>query len=128
MRILEHCTAAWPMPEMQTQIDALREAFSVDTSRPFELRPGFPHGSPGGTLRPSPPRELKYQSLSRQTSHDLPYQMQHPMTPPVSAGLDDGRDRSMSMSMQVNSQQPMALPTTPMSSDHMGWNPTKLFE
>ena len=117
------------MQDMQTQIDALREAFSVDTSRPFELRPGFPHGSPGGTLRPSPPVDLKYQSLSRQTSYDMPYQVQHPMTPPISAGLDDGRDGSMSMSMHVNAQQqPIQVPTTPMSNDHMGWNPTKLFK
>lgn len=73
--------------------------------------------------------EIKYQSLSRQTSHEIPYQIQQPMTPPVSAGLDDGRDRSMSMQMQMNGQQQaMPMSTTPMSNGDMGWNPTKIFE
>lgn len=128
MRILEHCTSAWPMPEMQTQIDALREAFSADTSKPFQLRASFPHGSPASTLRGSPPADLKYQSLSRQTSHEIPYQVQ-PMTPPISAGLDESRDRSMPMSINVGpQQQPLPMPTTPMSNSHMGWNPTKIFD
>lgn len=129
MRILESCTSAWPMPEMQSQIHALREAFSVDTSKPFELRPSFPHGSPGGTLGQNPPLNITYQSLSRQTSHDIPYQAQQPMTPPISAGLGDGRDRSMSMSMAMGAQQqPMPLSTTPLSNDGIEWNPTKIFE
>ena len=55
MRILEQCTAAWPMPEMQAQIDALREAFSADTSKPFMLKPSFPYNSPApGNSRTSP--------------------------------------------------------------------------
>ena len=129
MRILEHCTSAWPNPEMQTQIDALREAFSADTSKPFQLRPSFPHGSPGSThtLGASPSLDLKYQSLSRQTSHEIPYQVQ-PITPPISAGLDDGRDRSISMPMNVSAQQALPMPTTPMSNGQMGWDPTKIFK
>lgn len=132
MRILEECTSAWPMPEMQTQIDALREAFSADTSRPFELRSTFPYGSPGGTLGPSPPVDVKYQSLSRQTSHEMPYHAQ-PMTPPVSAGLEDHRDRQIGNSPQstilVNGQQQsLPMTSTSMSHDQMNWNPKGIFE
>ena len=120
------------MPEMQTQIDALREAFSADTSRPFELRSTFPYGSPGGTLRSSPPIDVKYQSLSRQTSHEMPYHAQ-PMTPPVSAGLEDLRDRQMGTSPQSTmmvsgQQQAVPMTGTSMASDQMNWNPKGIFE
>ncbi|KJX96151.1 C6 finger domain-containing protein [Zymoseptoria brevis] len=37
MRVLEHCLPS-STPEMQVQINALREAFSADTSLPFELK------------------------------------------------------------------------------------------
>jgi hypothetical protein len=37
MRVLEHCLAS-STPEMQGQINALREAFSADTTLPFELK------------------------------------------------------------------------------------------
>ena len=120
------------MPEMQSQIDALREAFSADTSRPFELRPTFPHGSPGGMLGQNPPLDVKYPSLSRQTSHDIPYHVQQPMTPPVSAGLEDHRDRQIGGSPQshimVNGQQ-QTMPMTSESMSHdMNWNPKGIFQ
>lgn len=37
MRVLEQCTSS-TQPEVQQQINALREAFSRDTSKPFELK------------------------------------------------------------------------------------------
>ncbi|KAM0712147.1 hypothetical protein Q7P37_011241 [Cladosporium fusiforme] len=37
MRVLEQCTSS-TQPEIQQQINALREAFSRDTSKPFELK------------------------------------------------------------------------------------------
>jgi hypothetical protein len=37
MRVLEQCTSS-TTPEIQQQIHALREAFSRDTSKPFELK------------------------------------------------------------------------------------------
>lgn len=46
MRLLEQCIQKWDMPDMHKQIDALREAFSADTSKPFELKQTFPYGSP----------------------------------------------------------------------------------
>lgn len=47
---------AWPMPEVQKQIDSIREAFSADTRRPFVLKPSFPYGSPHTANRLSPAR------------------------------------------------------------------------
>ncbi|OAP63216.1 hypothetical protein AYL99_02443 [Fonsecaea erecta] len=54
MRILERCVLAWPMPETEAQINALRAAFSADVNKPFELKESFPHGTPSENSRPSP--------------------------------------------------------------------------
>ncbi|EXJ67328.1 uncharacterized protein A1O5_09341 [Cladophialophora psammophila CBS 110553] len=54
MRILERCVSAWPMPETEAQINALRAAFSADVNKPFELKESFPHGTPSEHSRPSP--------------------------------------------------------------------------
>lgn len=135
MRLLESCTSAWPMPEMQTQIDALREAFSADTSRPFELKPSFPYGSPGANFHPSPSLDVKYQhnNLSRQTSHEQPGQLQfhsHPLTPPIAGDHDDqdGPIAAASLTMMDNGQQPMSLASTSIETDPIAWNPTRIFD
>jgi hypothetical protein len=112
MRILETCMAAWPMPEMQKQVDSVREAFSADVRKPFMLKPSFPYGSPQSATHPSPPLQLSSSSSSG-TQHanrpSLPGSLgrdgsmdhhhahhhidtrsypggHHPMTPPISAG------------------------------------------
>ncbi|TVY82342.1 hypothetical protein LSUE1_G009226 [Lachnellula suecica] len=56
MRILEKCSSSWPMPDMQQQIDALREVFSADISKPFVLKPTFPYGNLGALVNPTPSR------------------------------------------------------------------------
>ena len=145
MRILEKCTTAWLMPEMQTQIDALREAFSADTTKEFELRATFPYGSPGIALRTSPPLDLKYQHqiISREPSREQTHPMHHnarPLTPPMTAGLDESKDRSMaaaaSLAMmpsgqqqqQQQQQQPMRMASNSIGSDQLQWNPSRIFE
>lgn len=97
MRILERCSAAWPMPEIQAQIDSLRLAFSADTSRPFELKPTFPYGSPSEPYHPSPP--------PFDSSHYTPPLSQvtgvqsrvgytaYPISPPISTGTEDAKVR-----------------------------------
>ena len=132
MRILEKCTSAWPMPEMQSQIDALREAFSADTSKAFALKATFPYGSPGTALRTSPPVDKTYlnHTLSREPSREQTHQIQYnarPLTPPMTAGLDDGKDMPMGM-MANGQQQPMRMASTPLGSDQLQWNPTRIFE
>ena len=140
MRILETCTTAWPQPEMQTQIDALRDAFSADTSRPFQLKPHFPFGSPpltGMSLQPSPPLETsqfqqpsvsRHQSFSTQIPQ-FSYPAQ-PMTPPVSAGLPSERERQMSASGSLMSSNLHTMPMSNMSVPNAStdWNPTPIFQ
>ena len=56
MRILERCSSSWPVPQLQVQIESLRQAFSADLNKPFELRQNFPFGSPNpSTDGRSPP-------------------------------------------------------------------------
>lgn len=132
MRILENCTKAWPQPDMQKQIDALREAFSADTARPFELKPSFPYGSPVPALQPSPPMEVKYRQpmVSRNqsfgnVSHQIPFQS-GPMTPPMTAGLDSAHDGS---SLPHSSASSLSNGQHPSIGDmQAAWNPTPIFE
>ncbi|KAL8828983.1 MAG: hypothetical protein Q9170_006362 [Blastenia crenularia] len=131
MRLLENCTSAWPMPEMQASIDALREAFSADISQPFRLRATFPYGSPRPTLRPTESVESKYHpSLDRQYSHEqaLPHHYgTQPLTPPISAGLDDTQAGSMNLGLMPNgNQQGLNLDNMPL--DQSEWNPTRIFD
>lgn len=54
MRILEHCAPS-ASPEVQVQISSLREAFSQDTSKAFELRQNLGLRSPPLSSQPTPP-------------------------------------------------------------------------
>ncbi|KAJ5362259.1 hypothetical protein N7541_003103 [Penicillium brevicompactum] len=128
MRILETCSTAWPMPEIQAQIDSLRLAFSADMHRPFELKPSFPYGSPSEPYQPSPPMDAHYhphlnQVQSRVGFHALP------ITPPISAGAEDSKSDASSQlqSLGMVAHQP---PTThPMDAplvDEQSWDPTRI--
>ena len=132
MRILETCTTAWPQPDMQKQIDALREAFSANTSKPFELKQNFSYGSPiPPAMQPSPPLDPKYQMpvLSRHQSHgnisqQLPYPSA-PITPPMTAGLEEPRDGSLG---PPNSNVLSNGQNASMNDGQAAWNPTPIFE
>ena len=65
MRVLEHCNVS-ASSEMQMQINALREAFSQDTSKPFELKPTLGLRSPTLEHHPTPP-ELRHAPHSAPT-------------------------------------------------------------
>ncbi|KAK5172302.1 uncharacterized protein LTR77_003940 [Saxophila tyrrhenica] len=53
MRVLELCAPS-ASQEVQVQINALREAFSQDTSQPFELKPNLGLRSPASDEYPTP--------------------------------------------------------------------------
>lgn len=130
MRLLESCTSAWPMPETQASIDALREAFSADTNQPFRLRKNFPYGSPKAPLRQSEPAESKYHpNLDPHSSHEqaVPFHYPQPLTPPMTAGLDASNSGSMNLGMLSNGHQ-QGLQLDDGGFDHIEWNPTRIFE
>ena len=54
MRVLERCIPS-AAPEVKVQIDALRQAFSNDTSKAFELKPDLGLRSPSVESKPTPP-------------------------------------------------------------------------
>ena len=132
MRILEKCSTAWPQQDMQKQINALREAFSVDTSRPFEMKPGLLATSPSPpAMQPSPPLDTRYQipTLTRKTSpHNIPQPVQFqagPMTPPMTADLEAPTSDSLggfSGGMLSNGQQ------ATVNTTQIPWNPAPIFE
>jgi hypothetical protein len=152
MRILERCSSSWPMPDMQQQIDALREAFSADTRKPFVLKPTFPYGSPGAPVNTSPPRLAHYHQqphVSRTSSIDqqaldhnqvtqsshVSYNS-HPITPPISAGSVDTKSDSPAVQSLVmmatgqrmpQQQQQQSMPNTLPMVDST-WNPARIFE
>ncbi|KXX75571.1 Nitrogen assimilation transcription factor nit-4 [Madurella mycetomatis] len=127
MRILERCMSAWPMPDMQKQIDSVREAFSADTRKPFVLKPSFPYGSPHSGSHPSPPgRHLETQMPHSQVSYTS-----HPLTP-ISAGpLDTKSESPVGQSLTMvssgpGSQAPGVTQTLPLA-ETPAWNPSRIF-
>jgi hypothetical protein len=136
MRLLEHCTPSWPMESMRKQIDALREAFSADTGKPFELKSAFPFGSPL-----SQPSELPIVSTSsyRQSQvHQVPLdpssQVSHtsayPLTPPISnVGEDFKTNSPVPQPIGLLIHQTPAAPT-PLQTNNVQspWNPSRIFE
>lgn len=147
MRILEKCTGSWPMPDMQQQIDALREAFSADTRKPFVLKASFPYGSPGAPPNTSPPSALQYRQVQERRStveqqsldqQQALHQSQvsytsHPLTPPIStSGMEPKNDPAAIQSLAMMSSAPRVQATLPTASmpvmDSSTWNPSKIFQ
>src|ERR1700712_2390782 len=148
MRILEKCTSSWPMPDMQQQIDALREAFSADTRKPFVLKPSFPYGSPVAAANSTPPRAngpyrqgsshssaVDQQNMEHQNAHQPNHQVSytnHPISPPISAGGVDTKSDSPAVQSLVMMASGQRGPQPPMSNGvpmtDPSWNPSIIFE
>ncbi|KAF2970113.1 hypothetical protein GQX73_g3456 [Xylaria multiplex] len=141
MRILEKTMPSWPLPEMVKQIDAVREAFSADTRKPFVLKPSFPYGSPHPSTHSSPPRAASFKPPMLRTnsldpnmdvhSGPHPHVSYHPITP-ISVGSGDGKSdspsiQSLSMLGVGQSTQP-PLPHTLPLADPPAWNPSRIFD
>jgi hypothetical protein len=136
MRILEQCTPHWQMPEVHAQINALREAFSVDTSQPFELKPSFPFGSPTPSQQqPSPLADGAYisrpqgQGVSLDPASHATY-ITHPITPPVSTTDEVPKaDSPVGQTLVMMASQGQHPTIAGSSQDYnQQWNPTKIFE
>ncbi|KAF2736632.1 hypothetical protein EJ04DRAFT_533529 [Polyplosphaeria fusca] len=136
MRILETCAPSWPMPEMQQQINTLRQAFSADTGKPFELKPSFPFGSPQVHAESSPmSNEGSYRSrLPSQQSLDQPGQVNyhaHPITPPISASDQDPKADSpvaQSLVMMAAGQRAPPPQAAMQMQEPTQWNPQRIID
>jgi hypothetical protein len=133
MRILEQCSAAWPMPEIQAQIDSLRLAFSADVSRPFELKSTFPYGSPSEPYHPSPPPFDSSQytpplnHLTGSVQSRVGYNA-YPISPPMSTGTEDAKsDSSQLQPLGMMTPHPVSNPSmeAPLV-DENSWDPTRI--
>lgn len=135
------------MPETEAQINGLRQAFSADINKPFELKLSFPYGSPSSDqYRTSPPVEMP-SSQSTLRADSAYGQPQHPqqrqlsnaslisntsyLTPPVSA-IDSKPD---SPQFGYISQPPTyaqvssnAYPQPGAMLDTVQWNPTPIID
>ncbi|KAL5333224.1 hypothetical protein BJX70DRAFT_392361 [Aspergillus crustosus] len=127
MRIIERCSSAWPMPELQAQIDSLRLAFSANINRPFELKPTFPYGSPSEPYQPSPTLETQYHLQPSQISNlqDRAGFHPYPITPPISASAENSKTGTPQL------QAPGLIPAHPVNTetplvDENSWDPTRI--
>ncbi len=133
---------AWPMPDMQKQVDSVREAFSADVRKPFVLKPSFPYGSPTSSAHSSPPAAAYRQDLGRNglTNQQAESQVQHsqvsyinyPITPVSASGLDShsdspGLQQPLSM-MTSGPSQTSSVPHGIPLTDAPAWNPARIFE
>ncbi|KAF1949084.1 hypothetical protein CC80DRAFT_280963 [Byssothecium circinans] len=137
MRILETCTPSWPMPEMHQQVNNLRQAFSADITKPFELKPSFPYGSPQVHTQSSPTSNSGgYRSRlpSQQSPIDQPGQINyhaHPITPPISTSeLDTKTDSPVAQSLVMMSSSQRAHQTQSgiQMQEPVQWNPQRIFD
>lgn len=143
MRIMERVMEAWHMPELQKQVDAVREAFSADVRKPFALKPSFPYGSPHPSNQSSPPRlptsyrpgasplDQQQRQLDVQNFQSLNY-AGHPISPPISAGPESKSEspgvQTGGMVMMSQGSQATGMQQNMSISDPPAWNPARLFE
>jgi len=132
--------STWPMPDMQKQVDSIREAFSADTRKPFVLKPSFPYGSPQSSHSSPPPlsyrSELSHsapmnQQMGSQVQHSHVSYTSHPISPPISAGPLDGKGDSpelQSLSMMAAGHGTQAPVQQTLLVDAPSWNPSRIFE
>jgi hypothetical protein len=134
MRILEQCSSAWLLPEIQSQIDSLRLAFSANINRPFELKPTFPYGSPSDPYHSSPtPPDAQYNHQFAQVSAPAQTRIAYStnsITPPVSAGTEESKPDSPPMqSLNVMSHSaPASHPLSVRLVDENSWDPTRIIK
>ncbi|KAK1911833.1 hypothetical protein P3342_010917 [Pyrenophora teres f. teres] len=110
VRILETMSPHFPMPEMQQQVNSLRQAFSADCSKPFELKPTFPFGSPQVAPQTSP--------MSQHGS----YRPRHPSHP---SPLEQPAQSLVMMASGHRGPQPNSSMQLP---DNAHWNPQRIFD
>jgi hypothetical protein len=143
MRLLERCIQHWPMHIIKLQVQALREAFSADTGKPFELKPGFPYGSP--TPQPSEMPMMPASAYGKPPTQDVPLESTAtvsynntlpagrsdlPVTPPMSIVEEENQtDHHLVQSVGlIPGQSPTSQGMVQTPQQQGQWNPQRLFE
>ncbi|OAL66027.1 C6 finger domain-containing protein [Trichophyton rubrum] len=139
MRVLESCSSSWPMTELQSQLAALRLAFSADINKPFELKPTFPYGSPVGPPSQSlPPSDAMYHSSPSyseaqepaQGTGNLPFSDSYPISPPVSTQTSVKPESPATGTYGLLQPYDTTRAPPPMTSmplvDENSWNPSRI--
>lgn len=138
MRVLEECISAWPMSELEAQINALRVAFSANIDKPFELKASFPYNSPSEPYQPSPPSDSQYHHLQIPQNPQYDHQRQAPQslqtpTPPISAAASDSRTDSPQYPPTFGQPHGQTAPPMPAHNavpmpENVQWNPTPIID
>ncbi|KAH7087183.1 hypothetical protein FB567DRAFT_443471 [Paraphoma chrysanthemicola] len=137
MRILETCTPSFPMPEMQQQVNSLRQAFSADITKPFEMKPTFPFGSPQVAPQSSPLSNhgsFRSRHPSQTSPLEQPGQVNyhaHPITPPISATDRIAKADSpvaQSLVMMASGQRAPQSAGGMQMQEPAQWNPQRIFD
>ena len=142
MRILERCVAAWPMPEMEAQIDSLRLAFSANVHKPFELKSSFPYGSPIEMNDANAQYNVHYQQQlqvqpvthpSVQRSYSYPHEHMTPSISPndvyIVSNTSHQHDQ-YGMTQGIQNQDHRQIHQTPTGTleTPQQWNPTPILQ
>jgi len=116
------------MVEIQKQIDSLREAFSADTSQPFELRANFPYGTPKKSSETNTPTDATFAKDAMSTANQVVQSAYPEMIygTPTSAGLMNQTAAAQSLMMLDPGHNEME--TMQMNQQAPQWNPTRIFE
>ncbi|KAF3482040.1 putative C6 finger domain protein [Arthroderma uncinatum] len=136
MRVLEQCSSSWPMTDLQSQLAALRLAFSADINKPFELKPTFPYGSPAAqSTQPLPASEPLYHSPSysegphEATPSHLSFNDSYPISPPVSAQTsakpESPATGNYGLLQPYDTTRPPPTMNVPLV-DENSWNPSRI--
>jgi len=122
------------MPEMQQQVNSLRQAFSADISKPFEMKPTFPFGSPQVAPQSSPHGSYRSRHPSQASPLEQPGQVNyhaHPITPPSSASdpvLKADSPVAQSLVMMASGQRAPPPAGSMQMPETAQWNPQRIFE
>jgi len=140
MRVLEDCAVMSPMKELQGQVQTLREAFSADVTRPFELKTGALNGSIMTAVMqqssvPDSHRAFSHPQLRLQISQAQQQQIlvthSMPVTPISDHGDDNADGPLAAASLAMMSHQKTLPPGHHRGDDGSGiaaWNPAPIFE
>jgi len=114
------------MPEIRQQIDSLREAFSADTTQPFELRANFPYGTPKKSSDSNTPTEANFPQdvMTNTMQAGQPSFAGVPMA--AGAGLMNQSAATHTMALMSTGQND--IDSMQMSQQGSQWNPTRIFE